>query len=331
MRKITALLGLLAAAPIAAQDDATALALLVDRAEAIAVVRTLRVDSADPVHLRVLFAVEAALRGELAGPVELREPRSRGCGRALHGLVPGQRFVACLRRQDDGWALCAGTTRALPPATAGIVEHVRTLLDTDVASRRNVLFAALDHGDARVRGDAALTLPLLGGLEAADANQRSMLLATLRGTEPTSPAYPALLGAAARLQLHAAIDVALPVYLAADADDRSTRLYADAMLRVGAEAVATRLAAQLGNLATPTARLRAVQLLLETQHEAAKAPLLALLQASGERGVQLQACVGLLRLGMASSQLVEASDHELVALAEQAATARPKFRSIRVE
>jgi hypothetical protein len=331
MRKITALLGLLAAAPLAAQDDATALALLVDRAEAVAVVRTLRVDSADPVHLRVLFAVETSLRGAAAGTLELREPRSRGCGRALHGLVPGQRFVACLRRQDDSWALCAGTTRALPQATAGVIEHVRTLLDTDLTSRRNVLFAALTQADARVRGDAALTLPLLGGLEAADASQRSMLLATLRATEPAAPAYPALLGAAARLQLHAAIDVALPAYLAADADDRHARLYADAMLRIGAEPVATRVAAQLSHLSTPTARLRAVQLLLETQHEAAKAPLLALLRGAGERGVQLQACVGLLRLGLAASQLVEASDRELVTLAEQAATARPKFRSIRVE
>lgn len=307
-----------------AQDQATTLAQLVDRARAIAVVRSLRVDSPDPEHLRVTFAVETTLRGTPPAHFELLEPRSRGCGRALHGVVPGQRFVACLEQRDDRWSLCAGGSRALPLAHAALVEHVQALAIADAQSRRNLLFAALSTDDQRVRDDAALSLAWLGDLAAADAAQRGALLDALRRAP-----NDALLQAAARLQLAPALDLILPAYLAGS-DPQRTRLHAALLLQFDAGALAGRIAAQLDDC-DDTMQLRAVQLLSQVGHDAAKAPLLNLLGRARERGVQLQACVGLLRLGVDRQQLTATSDADLVQLAAAALESRPRFRSIRVE
>lgn len=322
IHSIALLLSLASAA--VAQDQATTLAWLVDKADAIVVVRSLRVDSPDPEHLRVTFAVDAALRGTPPTTLELREPRGRGCGRALHGVLPGQRFVACLDEHDGQWSLCAGGSRALPIAHTELLDHVRALATADVASRRNVLFAALLASDTRVREDAALSLAWLGDLTAADSTQRAALLAALRQA-PSD----ALFTAAARLQLTPALDVLLPAYLAGD-DPQRARLQAELLAQFDASALAARVAAQLTAL-DASAELRAAQLLAQMPHEAAKAPLLALLSRAQGRGVRLQACVALLRLGVEPSELMAASDAELVELATSAAAARPRFRSIRVE
>ncbi len=323
----------LCAAKAVAQDDQSTLAALLDRADAVAVARAVRIDTSDAAVLRVVLAVEERLRGDLPTTVQLSETRGRGCGRALTAVVVGQRFLTCLVRQADGLALVAGGARALPLASGPALAHAHALLAaSDVASRLTVLIGALTARDDRVRTDAALDLPTQANLEQADSAQRAALIAALASAlQDNDRAVPSLTAVAVRLRLVAALDLLLPLYLAGQSGVFE-RLFVDGLVRLDGEALATRIAAWIPTLDDPLARARATTLLLELATPAALAPLRTLAEHAGERGTRLRACAGLLRLGVEVHELAAIADQELIELAQRAAQPpKPRFRSIRTE
>jgi hypothetical protein len=327
-----ALAGTLAGA-LRGQDDRSTLLALLEGASTVAVARAVTVDDRDSAHLRVTFAVEERLHGPDVGPIVLSEPRGRGCGRAFTAVVAGQRFVLCVREDDGALALSAGGARALPRASAAVVQHVRALLAAAPgAGRLAVLLAALSAGDERVRTDAALALSSLPALEQADASQRAVIAAALAAAlAEDARTMPSLLLAAARLRLREAIAAVLPRYLAGQ-HGAAEHLLRDSMLRIGGETVAREIAARLPDLREPLARARATTLLLEIDDDGARAPLLELLRTADERGTKLRACAGLLRLGVDGAALQPHADAELLELAQRAAApSRPRFRSIRTQ
>ncbi len=326
----------LSVAPAVAQDDQSTLAMLLERADAVAVARAVRVDTSDAAVLRVVLAVEERLRGDLPATVQLSETRGRGCGRALTAVVAGQRFLTCLVRRADGLALVAGGARALPLASGSVLAHARALLAATEASSRlhvlSVLIGALTAPDDRVRTDAALCLPMQANLEQADSAQRAALVAALASAlQDNDRAVPNLTAVAVRLHLVAALDLLLPLYLAGDSGVFE-RLFVDGLVRLDGEALATRIAAIIPALDGPLPRARATTLLLELKTPAALGPLRTLAERALERGTRLRACAGLLRLGIEPRELATIADQELIELAQRAAQPpKPRFRSIRTE
>ena len=208
------LLGCVLAGSIRTQDEATTIFRLVEEAEAIAVVRA--VTATDPAAdvRRWRFLVEERLRGDLAGYLDLSEPNYRTCGSALHGLVPGMRFVVFLRNAPQAPELVASSARCMPRASAQLIAHVRYLAQTkDEVEQLNALGAALTSNHKRLRRDAALTLPQLPRLEKLEEAYRVTLLRSLASALSERDATAtALATAATRLHLDDALDFLVPAY-----------------------------------------------------------------------------------------------------------------------
>ncbi|MEZ5965704.1 MAG: hypothetical protein R3F56_17855 [Planctomycetota bacterium] len=322
-----------AARPAASQDEASALASLVGRADVVSLARAVRVGDGTPGQLQVVLRIEETLLGTAPAIVTLSEPEERGCGRALLAVATGQRFVACLRRQGENFALVAAGARALPLATATVVAHVRALATAAAGMPRlTVLIDALDSDDARVCTDAALALPLEPTLPAIGADQRAAVVAALRRALPArSRGLPSLVVACTHLGESAAIEVMLPSYLDGSSGP-AERLLATAMLQIDQGALARALGARIDRLASPLERARALTLLDAMDGVVARAPLQALVRAAAERGTRVRACACLLRNGAPESDLAGVVEPAVLDSARQAAKPqRPRFRSIRPE
>src|SRR5262245_17450364 len=137
-----------------AQQDATTLASLCDRADAVVVARPLAVGQVGDGTLRVRFGVVRTLLGAVGTGFTLPEPAGergeRACGRALHGLAPGAACVAFLRTGAET-RLCASSARALPALEPGLERAVAGLLEArDPDARRAVLTELLASDCERV-------------------------------------------------------------------------------------------------------------------------------------------------------------------------------------
>ena len=144
-----------------AQTGATTLGALTDRADAIVVVRALR-HHADEGTRSVRFRVARTLFGEAPRSFTLSEPKTRACGRALHGVLPGVAHLAFLRRPKDGDpVLVASGARALPRLAPGLEPHVADLIGSkeDGPARAELLADSIHTArSARVVSDAAQDL-----------------------------------------------------------------------------------------------------------------------------------------------------------------------------
>jgi hypothetical protein len=310
----------------AAQDDATTLHDLADRADWIAVVEVRGPASDDGRDHAVGLRALRSLRGEGPASFELREPCGHTCGRALHGLEAGTRLLAFLRRNEGGVRLATSSARGLPLAEPQLVAHVEALLRAGEAERIELLTAALASADARVRRDAAAVLPHLRGLERANAGQRARIAAALGGALASAdPGCVGLARTAQRLRLVEAIDPLLGAYLG-DGQPGLAPLLLDVLPRIDPARTAEHLAANLPSARGP--RLRAAELLARLDTPAARTPLLQLARGD-ERDVAIRAAAGLLAAGVDAAALARETSADLVQAAQRRVAAeRPRFRSV---
>lgn len=200
---------------LCAQGEATTLAALAQRSAVIVQARALalRPDAADPSRHAARFAVQDILAGALSERhFELREPARRACGRALHGIAPGVSYVAFLQRdgQTGALRLTAGGSRSLVQVEPGLLAHIRALRSAPTV-RGADLCAALGSRSARVREDAAHSLPFAADLAGIDATGRAMLAAAVeQAIAQSKPTLTSLLTVAARVNLD---EVARPLIL----------------------------------------------------------------------------------------------------------------------
>ncbi|MGA1522862.1 MAG: hypothetical protein ACO4CZ_02720 [Planctomycetota bacterium] len=188
-------------APASAQDAASTRGGLLQRADATAQVRF--VGSTYEGELRAArFVTLRTIRGSApSDPFTLTEPDGRACGRALAGLIPGASYVVFLDIRGDHHDPClaSSSSRALPLATPGLLQHVLELADTPETAWTETFAAALDSIDPRVRADAALDLARRPDLESATTNATARILDALaRGLQEEEAPHTALIQATLR-------------------------------------------------------------------------------------------------------------------------------------
>lgn len=307
-----------------AQDQASTLSRLVDRSEVIAEVSVVAVTDPDALHHRVVFATGRRLKGEAPAVFPLTESAGNGCGQALHGMVPGMSMVAFLVWDGGGMRLTNPGSRCLPTATPVLVDHVRTLVGTKDRERVELLCAALSSPDPRVRRDAALTLPILAGLERADEAARADVLSALPiFLDRRDAAAAELLVAVARLRLQGAADVLVPRYLEGR-DAGLAALMREAIAPLGDAAVRAVTASVPADSA---GQERAVDLLSGVMTAEAGQALIGMLAGSG-RAVRVRIASALLARGVQAQELSGLVGDPITRQARARLRTPPRYRSI---
>lgn len=326
-RSIPLLCLVLAAAAPRAQEEASTLAALVARADAIASVRILASQEAGGTVRVVRARVLGAWKGEPPALLDLREPAQDGCGRALRGLFPGAGYLLFLERFEGAWRPAQGQARALEPLDAELLAHLKALLQAEgTAARTAVLAAGLGSGHARVRGDAALALAAMPMLDEHDPVLAGAVVAALGPSidERSAAALP-LLRLTQRLRSAPAIDVVLPRVLEGRAGPFAA-VALQTLAALPAELVARRTAERMP--ADGAGRRRAVEVLAMAPCRATQETLLRLLREVSLPGAERAAEV-LLQMGV-PAELVQAAAPQGVAERARGTQERPpRFRAIR--
>ena len=199
-------------ATVAAQDTASTLLRLTDRAAAIGQVKVLA-SHVDRDHVRhVVCKTIRTLKGTLLPTFTLHEADGRICGSALHGLLPGTGVLVFLGRNPSGRGpsergpsaseLILPNPRAVVLLHPEVNKHITSLLRArSPKDRVALLTSALSARHPRVRQDAAFALPLLAGLSGAAAADRDRILVAMRAAIATdSKSGASLIRAAQRLR-----------------------------------------------------------------------------------------------------------------------------------
>ncbi len=325
--RVVGSLSLLLGVSVAAQDEASTLARLVDASSAVVEARVVALPDPGGDPHRVVFRVQRRIAGDVDDTFELSEPAMYGCGSALRGLVPGVGVLAFVRVTPSGVALTVPNVRAIPTKDPALVAHVTALVRTrDAAGRLRLATAALGDAHERIRRDASIDLSWLPGVENADAAMRDALTAAVeRHAQRRDPVLATTVRAAARAGADRALDTLLP--LALDVTPHPLRRFAESSLtQFDAGVVVARLAASLPE--TLEGRARAVAICAQLPLAQAR-PLL--LHLYSDPSSQLGALAGatLLRLGLPETQLPSATDDRRIDAVRDAMPAAPRFRSIR--
>jgi hypothetical protein len=311
-----------------AQRAATTLAELVRRAEAAAQVAVLDVDADDPAGTRAVVRTVRPLWGSPPERIVLAEPAGRACGRALFGLVRGAGLVVFLVRDRDGhWRAVGTDARCLPSLEPGLVDHALALHNAaGPAARSALLIDGLASASARVREDAALALPALGGLEAIDARTRARVATALRqALGRADDATLALLRAAARLGLTDVAGDLADRYVEAPSHP-SAPAVAEALAAIDPEAAGRALDRALAGGPGPDLG-RAAELLASLPPEHARAGLLRI-ACTAPRARAVAAGQALLRGGMPPSELAAATSMTFATACTAGVDGPPRFRAI---
>lgn len=309
------------------QDEATTLSRLIDGSDAVVVARVHRITGNDPLRTGRQFVREEVLRGDAPSAFVLDEPAAAGCGRALRGLLPGQRVILFLSRRAGGdLMLRTSGARAVPLASQGLRGHVRALIGTtDAVGRARIAVASLDHPVDRVRRDAALDLPYLPALGAAAPSLTSRIARAIDRRDPT---LPSLVLAAARLDDRTAISALLPAYLDAESAPAQvdlTGFLRRSLLQFDHGAVARHVAGRA--VSRSTAQHRAVALLGELDTAEAQPVLSALLRTTTTRSVAIAAARALLDAGVHDASVATLTHPTVMEAARRSPRTR-RFRSV---
>ncbi len=303
IRKLcAALAAAFAATFLPAQEDATTLAGLCGDAGLVVLVDVLaRIDPTPDTHA-MRFAPRLVLKGQDPGLFEVREPAGACCGRTLFGLLPGSRHLLFLRAHDGAFHLQGGA-RGLAGGDAATVGHVQALLAADGAARTALLASTLEHGDARLRRDAALSLWRLPELASAppavrQAVERAALVA-LDG--PADSVLPYLTAAAARSGSTAVLEGLIDAYVTGERSELR-QLLRTGLPAFGEEQAAAALAARLPR--DDDGRMRGIALLADLDCRPARAALVQVLRARPGPRVQLTAARVLLAQGEQPANLL---------------------------
>lgn len=312
---------------LAAQDEATTLQQLAQRADAVVVATVLRASDPSPEFHRLEFRRDAVLGGAVAAEFALLEPAGRCCGRALWSLAPGQQRLLFLQRQGPTLHVLAGE-RGVAPAAPQLLAHVRDLLAArdDAAATADLLATALQLGDSRVRDDAILALPALPTAP-APARATPGLLAALSDELPqASTLLPALLATTRRLQVTEAAPLLVPTCLTTTREDVAALTRAT-LQALPPDPVYAGLLQYWPE--SDAARLRAAELLTGLDGVRAAPLLQRLLTETTTPRVCLAAAEGLLIHGAAPATLQARVAAPVLELAQRRLQARPRFSNVR--
>lgn len=315
----------LSLAALPAQQQATTLALLAERAAAIATVTVLGNSDPSPEFCRIEFEVLAVLRGTLPQRIALTEPAGRCCGHALFALQPGDRRLLFLERR--GPLLHAlGGDRGVVLADDDVVRHVAALLlATDESQRLARLAEALESPSERVAGDAALALASRAAVPADPRSLERILRALERELGRGSAHAPALVDVAVRCGDRSTVEALVHHLYAARRPDQ-VRLLRDGLAACDGDRV--RQALSLAPPPDDGGVLRAAELLQAIPSAQNRALLERLLVSHSAPRVQLALCEALLAAGTAPVDLRARVPAPVVDLAERRRAAVPRFRNV---
>ena len=318
---------LVAAAPAAAQKQATTIEQLSRRAPLVLRIRVTQ-NRAVGRRIELRFAVLESLRGKLGVDAKLQEPLQRHCGSACHGLSSGQELVL-FGQVTRGRLRPIGGSRGLVHVGLGELAEIRKLLaERDAAKRLAIVTAQLQHRSARVAEDASLALSQMPGLEKASAALKARVRVALqRSLNENGIQVYGLLTAAMRSEPAHAAEAAWSLVLETKRrgltslgrrvllkEIASEHTLSTAPLSANAASSRTRVARVLAELATPKARSA-----LET------------LARDRIADVRNEALIGLLGLGLQPAGLARSYDEREIqtALAERRQRQSKRFRAIK--
>lgn len=352
------ILAVSAAAPLTAQQGATSLSALLQRADATVQVRVLSVRTVSSATRTAVLRHERTIDGVgPTGTFSISEPAPRACGRALHGLLPGTSCVAFLRRAANGeFELVGGGARALVQIQPGLVDHLAQLAAAPTGGDEGLhaLVAGLDSASPRVRRDAALALPYQPRLHTLTGSRRARVAQEVQhAIERADVTALPMLDAAARLEVTEVVPSLVAHLLDGTAPELDEKILRTAAridsVRTGAEltqhvaalasttsgSVANSAAAGLDRAPRPHDRaLRAVALLETLSGDVARPALELLTEAGRATPVRARAATAWVRLGLDAQGLrdrIGAAQYD--AACERCARGSerpPVFRSIRV-
>lgn len=320
------LLALLLPQMAAAQDQASTMTRLGQKADVV--VRATVTSAVQPTAqlLQLTFQPDQVLKGQLNGPFTLTEPAGKCCGRALFALQVGESRILFLKRLGPTLHTLGGG-RGVLPVTPDLLTHVQALLAAPTTNAiGHLLAASVNHVEPRIADDAALALATLPNL-ALTPLERSAVVASLtqsvqRGWTRTA----SLADVAARLGDANMVDSMMPIYLEAGREDQAL-LLRNALKRCPSQLVADRLPAFVST--TRRSNVRAANLLTELPAATAQAAMTNLLQRPNHPQVQLHLCEGLLAAGVTSASLSPLVPQAVLELAAARLNRRPTFRNIR--
>ncbi len=199
MNPNAALIWLLGAALLPAQQEATTLLRLGQQAAAVVVARVESATQSSPEWREVRFSLQQELKGKAPTSLVLTETAQRCCGNALDGAAPGDRCLLFLARTGPRWHPIGGERGAMP-AKPALVQHVVDLLSCSARDLPLLLARSLEQTDPRVALDAGLSLASLPQA-ATDAEAKARIELALRsdldrGSVRTLPLAAALQRAA---------------------------------------------------------------------------------------------------------------------------------------
>lgn len=322
-----ALAALLASFSLAAQDQASSLSRLSQRADLITRVRVVAVDRDDRGETRVILQSLEDLKGQSPDRITLSEPGMRACGRALWGLVPGTGLVAFLQSEDSSAKLCVSSSRSLATNEPGLLEHLRGLLESNAPNERlAVLTAGLSSPSVRVRDDSALTLPLLRDLNGLDARGDRTILAALQESLATEDRRLfSLIILASRRNLEAALPDLIEAYVSPRLAGFD-RAYQRILVGFGAAALVDELQAKYRQDRRHADKILPI---LEALEPSQSKPLLIEMLADPQRRTALAAGTCLLFRGHSEDVLREhMTDDEISTCQQVREQRRPVFRTI---
>ena len=318
-------LALLLPAFVQAQDQASTMALLCQKADVI--VRGTITGSHYPtaqLH-QLTIRTDQVLKGNVSAQFVLTEPAGQCCGRSLFALTVGESRILFLKRIGPILHTTGGG-RGVLAATSDLLAHLQSLLAANTTSALGHLLAAnLNHAEPRIADDSALALATLPSLSLT-VTERSTVIASLKNSVQRGLTRTAALAdITARLSDAAAVDSIMPIYLNAAREDQA-RLLCNALKRCPAEIVADRLPMFVGKVRR--SNMRAAKLLTNLPSITAHAAMTNLLQRPNHPQVQMQLCEGLLAAGVSAASLQPMVPEVVLKLAVERRNQRPKFRNI---
>ncbi len=308
-----------------AQDQATTLLALAQRADVVVRATVTETLQPTPQWLQLTLRTDAILKGAASATFQLTEPAGRCCGRSLFALQAGDARLMFLKRTGPTLHTLGGGRGAMP-ATADVVEHTRSLLQAESSSAvARLLAQSLGHSEPRIAHDAAAALAALPDFALTPSEREAVLTSLSRAVERGSTNAAALAEVTVRLGDEQAVDAGRPLYMGARRADHAA-LLRRALGRCDPGLVAARMPIFVGK--SRQQNLRAASLLQDLPPHQAHAAMTDLLSRSRHPQVQLHLCEGLLDAGVTEAALKPLVPAVVVRLAAARRSRRPTFKNI---
>ncbi|MEC7584060.1 MAG: hypothetical protein VYE77_07060 [Planctomycetota bacterium] len=309
-----------------AQQQATTLLALSQRADVVALATVTANTDPSPALRRVAFRLDRAFKGSVPGHFALIEGAGRCCGRALVGTIPTQQYLLFLQRKGPTLHPLGGE-RGLVRPDARLLGHIEALLGaTTHTAQQDVLVDALDSPDRRIRADAALALQVLPTLTNRGATTSKVMAALRRELPEGSTLVPSLLDVTLRTDPDSAATALTDIYLETKRPDTSKLLRAT-LCRLPAQRVRDQLLqANVINRQDLEPRLRAAEL-LQSMPAPDNIRILDLMLAKAERPrLELAITEALLAAKVPATQLRTRVATPVLELAQKRREQRARFR-----